>query len=60
VGSQGHILYGRKFETSEYLKNHIKTFFDSKPSAFNQRGISQLYESWEKVVRERGQYIFID
>jgi histone-lysine N-methyltransferase SETMAR len=47
-----------RFETSEGLKNHIKMFFNSKPSEFYWRGILHLPERWEKVVREQGQYVF--
>jgi histone-lysine N-methyltransferase SETMAR len=56
--SHQNSLDGRRFETFENLKNYIKTIFNSKLSEFYWRGISQLTERWEKVVREQGQYIF--
>jgi histone-lysine N-methyltransferase SETMAR len=37
--SRQNSLDGRRFRTFEDLKNHIKIFFDSKPSEFYQRGI---------------------
>jgi histone-lysine N-methyltransferase SETMAR len=52
-------LEGRRFKIFEDTKNHIKIFFDPKPSEFYWRGISQLPERWEKLSESKGNTFLI-
>ncbi|KZC14856.1 Histone-lysine N-methyltransferase SETMAR, partial [Dufourea novaeangliae] len=50
-------LNGKKFASLEAVKNHISSFFNSKPKSFYDRGIRMLPERWEKIVENNGNYI---
>lgn len=50
-------LNEEKFESFEDLKNHISTFFDSKPTTFYDEGIRMLPERWQRIINNEGEYL---
>lgn len=55
--SLSNALRGISFNNDEELLNWLEQFFESKPQDFYRRGIEQLVNRWEEVVRNNGEYL---
>ena len=51
-----HSLRDNSFENVEDLRNHLDSFFDSKPQSFYRHGIRQLPVKWQRVITNKGNY----
>ena len=51
-------LNGKIFGSLEDRKRHLEQFFAQKDKKFQEGGIMKLPEKWQKVVEQKGEYIF--
>ena len=50
-------INGKKFNSLEDCKRHLKQFFAQKDKKFWEDGIMKLPERWQKVVEQNKEYI---
>lgn len=50
-------LRGMKFDSDEAVNQHLVQFFADKDRSFYERGIMNLVDRWQKVIKQNGQYI---
>ena len=49
-------LLEKKFIKEDDVKNHIKSFFESKEPSFFEKGIKKLSKKWKRVIDTGGEY----
>ena len=50
-----HYLRGKNFQSEEHIKTSLLQFFAQREQKFFEKGILNLSERWEDVVRTNGQ-----
>ena len=50
-------LNGKNFSSLEDCKRHLEQFFAQKDKKFWEDGIMKLPEKWQKVVKQKGEYV---
>ena len=51
-------LNGKNFNSLENCKRHLEKFFAQKEKKFWEDGFMKLPEKWQKVVEQKGEYVF--
>ena len=49
-------LRDKKFKEVDEVKNHIKSFFESKDPAFFKKGLKKLPKKWQRAIDAKGEY----
>ena len=57
VDSYKILLMGKNFNSLEDCKRHLELFFAQKDKFWGD-GIMKLPEKWQKVVKQKGEYVF--
>ena len=52
-----HFLLGKRLTFVSDVLNNLDKFFEAKSEEFYRRGIEKLYERWEQIIKNNGQYI---
>ena len=50
-------LNGKTFTNEDDLHSHLVQFFADKDQTFYERGIMQLKERWQKLIKQNGKHI---